>query len=158
VELTQAADQAATVTLREVVIANFNEVIRLQPAPGQENFIAPNVLSIAQSKVAPNFAPVAIHAGDDVVGFLMFGQDIETLKWHIVRLMIGAQYQRRGYARTALRQLIDQLAQRPDCEEIIISFMPGNVAAEKLYESLGFEKTGEFDDEGEVLMRLELKD
>ena len=144
------------ITLREVVIANFNEVIQLRPAPGQENFIAPNVLSIAQSKVATNFLPIAIHADDEVVGFLMFGQDIETLKWHIVRLMIGAQYQRRGYAREALKQLISQLAQRPDCDEIIISFMPENVAAEKLYESLGFEKTGAFDDEGEVLMRIEL--
>ena len=145
-----------TVSLREVVIANFNDVIKLQPAPGQESFMAPNVLSIAQSKVAPNFLPLAIHHDDTVVGFIMFGQDIETMRWHIVRLMIGAQYQRRGYARAAMRQLIAQLAERPDCDAVIISYMPGNVAAERLYESLGFVKTGEFDEDGEVLMRLEL--
>lgn len=149
-------NEATAISLREVVVSNFNDVIQLQPAPGQETFMAPNVLSIAQSKVAPNFLPLAIHHGETVVGFVMFGQDIETLRWHIVRLMIGAQYQRRGYAREALRQLIAQLAQRPDCDEIIISYMPDNIAAERLYESLGFEKTGEFDEDGEVLMRIEL--
>lgn len=144
------------ITLREVAIDNFNDVVRLQPAPGQESFIAPNVLSIAQSKVAPNFVPLAIHNHGTVVGFLMFGQDIETRRWHIVRLMIGEQYQRRGYAREALKQLIAHLAQHPECEEVYISYMPDNVAAERLYESLGFRKTGEFDDAGEVVMRLEL--
>jgi diamine N-acetyltransferase len=148
------ADEA--VTLQAVDVYNFNALVALQPAPGQEAFIAPNVLSIAQSKVAPNFLPLAIHHGDVVVGFLMFGQDSDSGDWHIVRLMIGAPYQRRGYARAALRLLIDQLALRSDCEAIVISYMPGNIAAERLYTSLGFHKTGEFDDEGEVLMRLAL--
>lgn len=149
---------AEAVTLQEVDVGNFNALVALQPAPGQESFIAPNVLSIAQSKVAPNFLPLAIQQGETVVGFLMFGQDIDTGDWHIVRLMIGAPYQRRGYARAALRQLISQLGQRADCNAIMIAYMPDNIAAERLYSSLGFQHTGEYDDEGEVLMRLTLRD
>jgi ribosomal protein S18 acetylase RimI-like enzyme len=40
--------------------------------------------------------------------------------------------------------------------EIRLSFEPNNIVAERLYASLGFERTGEIE-EGEVVMRLRVQ-
>jgi hypothetical protein len=39
------------------------------------------------------------------------------------------------------------------CKEIWLDFTPGNVVAEQLYLSLGFEKMGK-DEKGEIVVRL----
>ena len=68
-------------------------------------------------------------------------------------LMVGVEYQGRGYGRAAIEQALDLLKRQPDCREILISYMPENTVAERLYASLGFRPTGEIDD-GEVVARL----
>jgi hypothetical protein len=45
-----------------------------------------------------------------------------------------------------------------DCQEVFLSFVPENVGAEKLYSGLGFEQTGESDEDGEIIMRFKLTD
>ena len=50
-------------------------------------------------------------------------------------------------------EAIKRMRAMPDCQEITLSIEPKNAVAAKLYESLGFRKTGEVI-EGEVVMRL----
>ncbi len=71
--------------------------------------------------------------------------------------MIDHRYQGKGYARDAMILLLMQLKERPNCAAIKISYEPANSVAEKLYDSLGFQKTGEMI-EGEVVARLFIKE
>jgi len=141
------------ITLREITKNNWRECVDLKVAPEQEKFVAPNLFSIAEAKFEPDWRPLAIYAGETMVGFTMVGQDERDGSYWIIRLMVDTAYQGRGYGRAAMKEVIRQLKQKPDCREIKISFVPENVAAEKLYFGLGFERTGLIED-GEVVLRL----
>lgn len=91
------------ITLREITKENLREAARLNVAPGQENFVAPNAYSVAQSKFYPTWAPLAIYAEDTMVGFLMYGRDEDgDQDYWLIRLMVDKQYPRRGYGRLAM--------------------------------------------------------
>lgn len=62
-----------TVTLRDITKANWQECANLNLAPGQEHFVASNAYSLAESKFQPTFVPLAIYAGETMVGFVMYG-------------------------------------------------------------------------------------
>jgi RimJ/RimL family protein N-acetyltransferase len=47
--------------------------------------------------------------------------------------------------------------QVPDCREIALSYKPDNAIAERLYLSVGFEKTDEVDELGQITMRMKLE-
>lgn len=118
---------------------------------------APNLYSIAEAYVEPTWTPLAIVAGEKLVGFAMFGQDHETDRWWIMRVMIGAQQQGKGYGGAALRALIALMVERHGCREIYLGYVPGNEVAERLYARVGFEPTGEIEP-GEIVARLDVVD
>ena len=70
--------------------------------------------------------------------------------------MIAREHQGKGYGRAAMEAVIAMMAERVGCEEIVTSFNPANAAA-TLYASLGFQPTGEIEDD-EPLLRLRLAD
>ncbi len=146
-----------TVTLRPITRDNLGAVLRLKLHPGQEEFVADNAASIANAYVEPTFVPLAVYAGDELVGFAMYGQHPDTGAWWVIRLMIDRAHQGKGYGRAAMEAVIELMAERVGCEEIVTSFVPSNAVAAGLYASLGFLPTGEIED-GEPLVRLRLAD
>ncbi|HEY0428831.1 MAG TPA: GNAT family N-acetyltransferase [Pyrinomonadaceae bacterium] len=146
------------VSLREIDKNNFLECINLKVAGGQENFVAGNLMSIAQAKIYPTLEIRGVYAGDEMVGFAMFGFSPVEDKFYLVRLMIDEKHQGKGYGRAAVLAIIERLRRQPECTEIFLSFVPENKNAEKLYTSVGFERTGETDAKsGEIIMRFLLK-
>jgi diamine N-acetyltransferase len=146
-----------TITLREITLDNWRECVRLKVADDQQGFVASNAVSLAQSKYEPESIPLAVYDGDTMVGFVMYHPEeygIANL-WFIERLMVGHQYQGKGYGRAAMNLLLQRLKATPGYTAILISFVPDNTAAERLYSSLGFEDTGEIE-EGEIVYRLAL--
>jgi diamine N-acetyltransferase len=141
------------ITLRPITRDNISQCIRLGTTEEQKNFVAPNVRSIAEAYVEPSFVPLAIYADDTLVGFVMYGRDPQTGFDWVIRLMIDAQHQGKGYGRAAMHEVLTRIRQQPDCKEIRISYEPANTVAEQLYRSIGFEPTGEIED-GEVVARL----
>jgi diamine N-acetyltransferase len=146
-----------SITLREIDASNFRQSINLKVAEGQEQFVASNVASIAQSKVYPHLVPLAAYRDGELVGFAMYECDPEDGTHWIARVMIGAAHQGKGYGRELMLALIEKIGQLPGGDEIFLSIVPGNEAAEKLYRSLGFAPTGEVSDGGEKIMRLKLE-
>src|SRR3954469_3089909 len=67
-----------TVTLQPLTRENLWPVVALKVHPEQENFVAPNIDSIANAYVEPSFVPLAVYAGEDLVGFAMYGQHPDT--------------------------------------------------------------------------------
>ena len=146
-----------TVTLKDVDRENFRQCIKLEVQEAQQGFVASNVFSIAQSKVEPTFTTQAVYDGDEMVGFVMYGYDVDEKRHEVARLMVDKAHQGKGYGRAAMVEVIRRLRAEPGCREIILSVNPENHSARKLYESLGFVKTGEVS-YGEDVMRLACED
>lgn len=146
-----------SVTLQPITRDNLWAVVDLKPHPHQEGFVAPNIDSIVNAYVEPTFVPLAVYADETLVGFAMYGQHPDTGAWWVIRLMIDRAHQGKGYGRAAMEAVIEMMADRVGCQEIVTSFVPDNAVAAGLYDSLGFCPTGEVED-GEPLVRLRLAD
>ena len=157
----------AKIHLRNVTLDNFHECISLEVEESQKRFIASNVKSLAEAKVNPNLFPLAIYdaavAGYEkpqlpMVGFTMY--EITAGVGFILRLMIDRKYQRNGYGRAAILEVIRRLKLHPEVELIATSYQRGNETASKLYRSLGF---GDWDiewakdHESDIFLKLDFK-
>src|SRR5687768_15374034 len=141
-----------TVTLKDIDRENFRRCVALEVRDDQKGFVAPNVYSIAQSKVEPAYNVQAVYDGDEMVGFVMYGWDEEEGCHYLGRLMIDKSRQGKGYGRAAVEEVIRRLRAEPGCRQVALSIIPENRAAQALYESLGFEKTGEVSHGEEVML------
>ena len=146
-----------TVTLREITRDNWRECVRIKVEPSQTQFVSSNVFSLAQSKYEPECVPLGIYDDEQMVGFIMYRPEDHGLAklWFIDRLMVGAEHQKKGYGRAAMTLLLERLRSQKGYNAILISFVPENAVAQKLYSSFGFEDTGEIDD-GELVYRIGL--
>lgn len=145
------------VTLREITMENFRECIGLSIAEEQKGFVATNVYSLAEAKADGVSNPLAIYAGEQMVGFIMYDFERKENRGYITRLMVDYRFQGNGYGRAAIIQVIDRLKAIPACREIYTSFVPANTVAARLYASLGFEITGETTEDGtETVARLKV--
>ena len=139
--------QPAQVTLREITMKNFRECIDLEVNAEQKNFVATNVISLAQAKVNPYLTPLAIYDGkmrgrdpgpdDPMVGFTMY--QVRDGVGFVVRLMIAIDHQGKGYGKATMREVIRRLKMNPEVEMIGTSFIKENTGAAALYYGLGFE-------------------
>lgn len=146
-----------TVELREVTSETVREICRLVVAPGQDRFVAPNAVSIAEAYFHPTAWFRAIYAVGEPVGFIMLDDDDTKLLYTLWRLMIADGFQGRGYGKRAVELLIDYVRTRPGATALMTSWVPGDDGPAEFYRKLGFEPTGEMD-EGEVVGRLALDD
>ncbi len=143
-----------SVTLREITMENFHACISLQLTDEQKGFVASNVYSLAEAKADGISVPLAIYAEDAIVGFVMYWFDEDRHQGHVERLMVDARFQGRGHGRAAMKEVLHRLWSRPDCQAIQTSVAHANVAAESLYASLGFRRTGETVNDGEEAVML----
>jgi diamine N-acetyltransferase len=128
----------------------------------QTDFVASNVFSLAQAAYQrqPHLIPLGVYDSDTMVGFVMYADPAsppdELGRTWIYRVMIGQDYQGKGYGRAAMVALLDRMrAATPPPRLIALDFHEDNHVAAQLYESLGFERTGE--QEGhEVVAMLDL--
>ena len=146
-----------TVSLREITRDNWRECAKIRVEASQTHFVASNLFSMAQAKYEPECVPLAVYDDEQMVGFVMYRPEDHGLAkiFFIDRLMIGEGHQKKGYGRAAMILLIERLRSQAGYNAILISFVPGNDVAQKLYSDLGFQDTGEIDD-GELVYRMGL--
>jgi len=144
------------IELRDITADNWEDVANLKVAGDQQSFVAPNVYSIAESKFYPGVEIKAIHAGETLVGFIMWGPDPvhNPPEMWIWRFMIAAEHQGNGYGRAAMQAALDHLRAQPGVDAVFLSFEPDNTGADRLYTSLGFRRTGRVE-YGEIVVKLE---
>ncbi|HET8524658.1 MAG TPA: GNAT family N-acetyltransferase [Thermomicrobiales bacterium] len=133
---------ATRVRLAPVDAQNWEDVAHLEVRDDQAEFLTPNVFSIAESKFHPELQPLAIYDGPRLIGFAMYARDPADNNYWLYRFMIDRRYQGKGYGKAALRLLLDRLRELPGCAEVNVGYHRENIAAERLYLALGFEKTG----------------
>jgi len=163
------------ITLQPITEDNFEDVLRLRAS---EDFVATNAYSLAEAYCDLKEAidngeqyhkycysiPYAIAKDETIVGFLKMnfedGEDInagDDIYW-LSRFMIDEKHQGKGYGKAAMEVFIDFVKSKPhgyEVKYIYTSVVPNNHIATKLYERVGFVKTGNQLD-GEDLMKLVL--
>lgn len=144
------------VELKEITENNYEDCIKLKVADNQKSFVASNVYSLAQAWVFYETAyPFAIYADDVMVGFIMMSFYKSKGVYDIWRFMIDERFQGKGYGRAALILAVKYLKEKYNVKEIFLSFVSDNTVAEKLYHSVGFQRTGETEGD-EIVMCLKI--
>lgn len=139
-----------SISLKEINADNWLECTELSVTEEQkEVFSVPIVYWMAMSKYKYNneLELLAVYDDDLLVGIVAYGIDPDIDTPWITTVMIDQKYQRKGYGRKAIEQLIDYIRNKYDYKKIIIGHSPKNHVAAKLYESLGFHELKQEDDE-----------
>lgn len=154
---------------RKITFDNFKACRTMSAGKDGDNFVAPNVISLAQAYLAVDNnvcapMPFAIYKEETMVGFIMMSyitkaQDdsLDEDIYDIWRFMIDEKHQDKGYGKEALIKAIDFIKTQPKgpAKALYLSYVPGNDKAEALYKKVGFVATGE-EDHGEIVMKLDL--
>jgi diamine N-acetyltransferase len=143
------------VELRPVDQRNWARCAAVRPAPGQERFVASVAFYLCMCHYERVWQPLAVFAGDEVVGFVMWAVDPADGSHWLGGLVIDAGRQGRGHGRAAVAALLEGF--RADGgRQAALSYHPDNARARALYASLGFRETGERA-EDETVARLALR-
>jgi diamine N-acetyltransferase len=139
------------IAIRAVTDANWRETLELTVRPEQQRFISEYspiaAIALAKAYIRPGgmiWAPYAIYAGAMMVGFftLAYAPDTADQYW-LFHFFIDQHYQGRGYGKSALRRIIELVRRKqPQSQMLRLTVHPENVAAQRLYSSVGFRATG----------------
>lgn len=147
------------VSLRAVTKDNWLDVIHLEITKEQEDYVALNSESIAESSFYPHYVNRAIYRGNKVVGFIQYYQELEEGlpdEFYIAQFMVDVKYQGQGIGKIATAQVIKEISTIPECKKITILYMPGHHLMRKFYAQFGFVVTEEDDEDG-VVMELTVR-
>jgi len=152
-ELTQDSPDV-NVTLREITRDSLRAILDLKVSKKQEQFVAPNAVSIAEAHFSSNAWFRAIYADETPVGFVMLGEVPEKGLHFLWRLMVDERYQGRDYGRKALELVIQHVKTVTSVKELLTSCHEGKGSPKGFYLKMGFVETGEKIDNGEIVMKL----
>ncbi|MGT2716102.1 GNAT family N-acetyltransferase [Streptococcus respiraculi] len=144
------------IKLQLVDETTFDAVLGLSVAQKDERRLASNLYSLAQAwlyREKDELEPLAILAGNQVVGFLLLMKQQEEESYLIWRLMIDQAYQNRGYGTEALKWVIRYAKNDSTCKRLVTSYVVGNHKMRGILDSLGFQSTGLATNE--IVMTLE---
>lgn len=143
--------------LKTIDESNFKAVIDMERPEG-EDFVAPNVYSLAQAwlyREANGVFPYAIYHDEEPVGFLLLDVDEEERFLVVWRIMFPPEHQNKGYGTQTLMKVIDDARASGKYDYLLLTVNPDNALGRHVYEKFGFSPTGEME-HGEMEMRLDL--
>lgn len=143
----------AEIYLKEVSPDNWR--VDIDVSEEQRHYVSNLSRTLARAYAYRNSRSKAylIYADDTPVGVAMY-YDIEELQaYDFSQFFIDRRYQGRGYGRTACKLVLDEMKRDGRYREVVLCYIEGNDAAERMYSSFGFRPTGEVD-EDEIVMSL----
>ena len=138
------------ISLRNIDEVNQKACVALRVHEDQVPLVASNGRSLEWARKNPAIIPLVIYDGDRIVGFLMYEARGNKV-FSVHRLMVDAQWQRRGVGRRAMELVIEEIRHLGGLT-IYSSTRPENKAAQNLLVELGFEKH-EVEPDGEMVYR-----
>jgi N-acetyltransferase len=158
--------QITLVPFSELDDEAYSTTVRMSPGALGERMVATNGVTFADAARNPNGWLRAVVAGGKPLGLvLLYDPTLSSAQakkdeapvdcLHIWRIMIGFQYQGRGYGEAAMHEVIHYATTRPGIKKINLSHMPWEGNPAPFYEKFGFKHTGEVDD-GELVMEMSL--
>ena len=141
------------VDVKPVSDETWRQVAALQVTPEQRAYVAEPCYYLALCCYGrADWSPLAITAGERVVGFLMWAVDPADGACWLGGILVDAALQGRGIGGAAVKRAIARLAGEHGFERFALSYLPDNVRARRLYARLGFRESGEFEDD-EIVAR-----
>jgi len=148
------ADDGAPLTLRDIDLTDRAALMALRRAPGQERHLGSMEShfedAITDAKAEPRMW--ALHAGEDVVGFVMISDGIPAERlaadddmvgpYFLWRLLVDAASQGQGYGRAAIDLVREFLGSRPGADVLLTSCRAGDASPQPFYLHYGFTQTG----------------
>jgi diamine N-acetyltransferase len=152
-----------SIDLRELTDEVRADLTSVRLGPGQDQFVSTVEDSLAEAVECANANPWyrAVYADGQIAGFVMISWDLRPVPegyrgpWFLWKLIIDRDHQHRGLGRQVVRTIAD-LVRSEGGSELLTSFVEGPGGPQDFYLGLGFVPTGEFDEEGEVLLALPL--
>ncbi len=143
----------------EITKDNWKAACELRPKRSQYAFLPREVVlhSLArcyvQEEKPDRYIPYLIlHQGTPVGAFLFRNYGIGT---NLISFFIDRNHQGKGLGRLAVQTYIDWVkANFPNACEIELAVSPDNTTARNLYESFGFDYTGETSAKGNLYMEF----
>jgi diamine N-acetyltransferase len=157
-ERASSVTAASLVTLREVTGRTVRRVTSLEVSAAQEDFVAPNAVSIAGAYFEKGAWFRAVYADETPVGFVMIfdpslpgagsKDGLEPGDAGLWRLMIDQRFQGLGFGRRALDLVSAHVRGRPGLRRLVSSYLPGEGGPQRFYLAYGFSKTGRLRNNG----------
>lgn len=140
------------VELRLINEDNYRECLNLSVSVANADFVDPVAWSLAEAWVFyDDSRPFAIYADDVMVGYVLMYIGEENPQ--IINFMIDSRFQKRGYGVAAARLCVEYLCKEYNACKISLPVEPENIAAQRLWRSVGFEMTDDIEN-GYHFMRL----
>ena len=139
-----------------VNIDSGNWRVPLKVSKSQETYVANSTTILARAYAYRDSRSRAflIYEDDTPIGMDLY-HDEELLDAYIFsEMFIDEQFQGKGYGRVATELVLGNMKKDGKYSKVILCYIEGNVAAQKLYESFGFVETDR--DENEIIMELGL--
>lgn len=146
--------------LAKITEKNIYDVMSLKLKSEQEMFVRDPMFSLAESYYYRDDDTVllfALEEDEKVVGFLALITEIEEKTVHVWRIIIGDQFQSRGFGRKALRAIEDYISAIEEYDKIVSDYVVGNEAMRHLLETEGYTETGKHEEWNEVIMTKIIK-
>ena len=148
----------AMVSLQPITDANREAVEALAVTPAQRRFVSSVGDSMLEAAREPDAQALywAIYADEIPVGFVMIADEVGAgyIPQFLWKLLIAAQYQRRGFG-TATLDLVVEFFRMRGARAVSTSAGQGDGSPIAFYERYGFERTGELHG-NEIMLRLEI--
>ena len=147
------------IELRRIEESNFIDCFNLELDEGQDKFVSHPIKSLAKAYVYYNqCTPFGIYADDKMVGYVMVIYDYDAEEYDIWHLMIDKKYQGNGFGKKAVKRCMEYISTKPfgSSNKVALTCHENNLKGIKLYKSLGFEATGNRD-EDEIEMAMYVK-
>ncbi|GAA0586375.1 GNAT family N-acetyltransferase [Paractinoplanes ferrugineus] len=136
------------VSLAAITDDNWRAVADVAPTDEQRRFVAAlGARYLLLSMRGGLWNSLAVLAGETVAGHVMWAYDDEGGAHWVGGMLVDAAEQGKGIGRAAMLAVVDRLSDLPGAREIRLAYHPENIAAAKLYVSLGFQDTGEREDD-----------
>jgi diamine N-acetyltransferase len=104
----------------------------------EDNYIYPNLYSIAEAQFYEKAISRAIFSNEEMVGYSLFGEDENDSEvWAIDRFMIAKAFRRNGYGAEAIIAIVEEGRSR-GFKRFITSTAEKNEAMQSLLTKLGF--------------------
>ena len=145
------------VTLKCITEDNFLDAFHLKLRKDQEEFVSHPIRSLAQAYVYRNQCqPFGIYQDEEMVGYVMVIYDYDVPEYDIWHMIIDEARQGRGYGKEALKRVLEYIGTKPfgESNRVVLTCNQQNIPGLRLYRSLGFQETGNVDEDEIEMVKI----
>ena len=145
------------VILKCITEDNFLDAFHLKLRKDQEEFVSHPIRSLAQAYVYRNQCqPFGIYQDEEMVGYVMVIYDYDVPEYDIWHMMIDETRQGKGYGKEALKRVLEYIETKPfgESNRVVLTCNQQNIPGLRLYRSLGFQETGNVDEDEIEMVKI----